>query len=120
VTAPRPRTKAELWNALEAIADERELARIDALGDDVVDAELRAAGVALDDADQVGGALLAKRPRRRARLVLWLAAAAVVALVLTALITRRDTVARPAPPERGPDDRPAPQGSGDTGLKPPR
>ncbi len=48
MSPPRKRTDAETWRALEgdaADAGDAELARIGALDDDALDAELRAAGV---------------------------------------------------------------------------
>jgi hypothetical protein len=63
VTEPRKRTPAELWTAIERVADEAELARIDALGDEELDRELRQAGI---DPDAAAGVVKEGLSRSRA------------------------------------------------------
>jgi hypothetical protein len=119
MTEPRKRTTGEVWEALEKISDEADLARVDAQSGEEVDRALREAGIDPEEAAKTGMNLLtpglAEKPatapaslrppdsrgmRKSGRHapkvsgVTWLAAAAVLALVIAALIGRRDTVAQ--------------------------
>jgi hypothetical protein len=125
MTPPRKRTSAEVWAAAVHAADDPELADIDAMSDAEIDAELRAHGIAPDDAADVGRELLAKPVRRpparrgsNTGWVKWAVLAAAIALVLGALVRRREGEAHlqpepiqkdqePAPPETTPAERAA-------------
>jgi hypothetical protein len=119
MSVPTKRTTAQVWEALEG-SDEVELARIAALDDEALDRELKEAGIdprvaaqvgkdvlqaAAPDAhvpaaatsrprgvDHIGGPVATRRtsPRQTTPWVAWLAAAAVVVLVLTAFAKRRE------------------------------
>jgi hypothetical protein len=117
MSAPSKRTTAQVWKALEATADEVELARIDALDDEALDRELRQAGIDPGEAADVGKGVLQsaspeanvpvaaasqpkgvdsgrQKPARpsggRMPWVIWLAAAAIAVLVLAAFAERRE------------------------------
>jgi hypothetical protein len=105
MTEPRKRTAAEVWRALEKVTADADLERIDALSDDDLDRELRAAGVDPAEAAKVGPEGLARtpqqrpKPRRPVRWVAWVTAGAVVALIAIALVREQPIVGagRPAP-----------------------
>jgi hypothetical protein len=127
MTTPAKRTTAQVWQALEAGADEAELARIAALDEDALDRELIAAGIDPAEAAEVGNDVLQAassdahvpaaatsrpravdrpdRPKRQTRSApaevhwaTWVAMAAVVVLVLTAFSKRREIEAWFEPP----------------------
>jgi hypothetical protein len=109
MTEARKRTDAEVWNALETIAADAELARIEALSDGELDGELRAAGMdpeSIAATAKPGAANVAPRKARlRARPWAWgVASAAVVALVIVAAWPRpeRFNVGHGAPLDDGP------------------
>ena len=117
------RTDAEVWQALEKVAAEvGELERIDALSDDELDRELRAAGIDPAEAAKLGEGLRVRapplasrerpqapaprerspRPPRKVQWVPWGALAAVV-LVAAVLARRPDDAASPWPGDHGAD-----------------
>lgn len=123
MTEPRKRTDAEVWQALEKVAAElKDLERIDALSDEELDRELRAAGIDPDEAMELGPAFLVRPPRRapgtppqartgrrqaarsarKVQWVAWAALAAAVVLVVGWLASRPDNVASPRPDDRTP------------------
>ena len=118
------RTDAEVWQALEKVAAEvGELERIDALSDDELDRELRAAGIDPAEAAKLGQDLRVRappqasrmapqtpaprerspRPPRKLQWVAWGALAAVAALVVAGLAKRPDYAASPPPDDHGAD-----------------
>jgi hypothetical protein len=105
MTEPRKRTAAEVWRALEKVTADADLERIDALSDDDLDRELRAAGVDPAEAGKIGSQVLAKtqkegpRPPRKLRWVAWVGAGAAAALIAIALVREQPIVGagRPAP-----------------------
>jgi hypothetical protein len=116
------RTDAEVWQALEKVAAEvGELERIDALSDDELDSELRAAGIDPAEAANLGQDLLvgapppapppqpprapkqAARSSRKVHWVAWGAVAAAAVLVIGVLATRPDDVASPRPDDSASD-----------------
>jgi hypothetical protein len=148
MTTPSKRTTAQVWQELEAIADEAklaradetELARIAALDHEAVDRELIAAGIDPAEAADVGMDMLqaaspdahvpaaaTSRPRgveqidrrekrggaspRQMTWVPWLAAAAIVVLVLTAFAKRDEIQAwlQPEPPRIQKEPEPPPR-----------
>jgi hypothetical protein len=62
MTEPRKRSPAEVWRALENASTDAEVGRIDALSDDELDAELRAAGIDPADAAKIGADVLGPAP----------------------------------------------------------
>jgi hypothetical protein len=62
MTEPRKRSPAEVWRALEEASTEAEVRRIDALSDDALDAELRAAGIDPAEAAKIGEDVLGPVP----------------------------------------------------------
>jgi hypothetical protein len=116
---PRKRTNAELWEAIENLSGEAELARINALDDPELDRELRAAGIDPDKAAafvQKAIATAPSEPRapsapqpspagphtpppRRSGWVTYFAAAAVAVLAATALTKPDANTGSPAPPD---------------------
>jgi hypothetical protein len=125
------RTDAEVWEALEKItAEVGELERIDALSDDELDRELRAAGIEPEEAANLGQDIAnlgqdilvrvppqapgppaqdprapkqAARPPRKVHWVAWAAVAAVAVLVVGVLATRPENVASPRPDDSASD-----------------
>jgi hypothetical protein len=101
MSAPRKRSDAELWRAIEDIAAQAELSRIEALSGEEVDRELRAGGIEPGQAAKVGPdvvskppaadlATSAKKPRKRA--TVWastVATGAAIALVLAVVVRGR-------------------------------
>src|SRR5260370_41762972 len=71
MSAPRKRSDAELWRAIEDVAAQAELSRIEVLSEEEVDRELRAAGIEPGQAakvgQEIGGALPRAAGGRRAR-----------------------------------------------------
>jgi hypothetical protein len=120
MTEPHKRTNAELWAAVEKGSGDAELARIDALSDEEVDRELREAGIEPGEAARVveravAGAsasgegkaergpvaeVVQLKARSRARWVAYVAAAAGVALVATAIARRDGEPTAPFPAEK--------------------
>jgi hypothetical protein len=136
MSAPTKRKTAQVWQALEG-SDEVELARIAALDDEALDQELRTAGIDPREAADVGKDVLhaaspdahvpaaaTSHPRgvdhlgragtsrrtspRQTPWVAWLAAAAVVVLILTVFAKRREIQAwfGPAHIERDREEAP--------------
>jgi hypothetical protein len=118
------RTDAEVWEALEKVAAEvGELERIDALSDDELDRELRAAGIDPAEAANLGQDIVVRpppqapgpppqapgtakqavRPPRKVHWVAWGAVAAVAVLIVGVLVTRPENVASPPPDDSAPD-----------------
>jgi|HubBroStandDraft_2_1064218.scaffolds.fasta_scaffold534072_2 hypothetical protein len=121
MTEPRKRTDAEVWQALEKVAAElKDLERIDALSDEELDRELRAAGIDPAEALELGPDVVVRAPRRplgappqaptgrqqaarsprKVHWVAWAALAAAMVLVVGWLATRPENVAAPRPDER--------------------
>ncbi len=115
MTEPRKRSPAEVWRALEKASTDAEVGRIDALSDDELDAELRAAGIDPADAAKIGMDVLEPAPAasdggvasgvpartgvaeakaavdeapRGRRRVYWIAGFAAAAVVIGVLVTR--------------------------------
>ena len=130
MSEPRKRTDAEVWQALEKVAAElKELERIDALSDEELDRELRAAGIDPAEATGLGPDVLVRPPRRapgapprgptarkqaarsprKVHWVAWAALAAAVVLVVGWLATRPENVASPRPDDRTHEPRAVPQ-----------
>jgi hypothetical protein len=98
MSAPRKRSDAELWGAVEDVAAQAELSRIEALSDEEVDRELRAAGIEPGKAAKVGHEIGAMLPRAagvrrpRARAIAWatsLATGAAIALGVAVAVRER-------------------------------
>ncbi len=118
------RTDAEVWEALEKItAEVGELERIDALSDDELDGELRAAGIDPAEAANLGQDIVVRPPLqapgppsqaprppkktarspRKVHWIAWGAVAAAAVLVVGVLATRPENVASPPPDESASD-----------------
>ncbi len=98
MSAPRKRSDAELWRAIEDVAAQAELSRIEVLSEEEVDRELRAAGIEPGQAakvgQEIGGALprAAGVRRPRARAIAWatsLATGAAIALGVAVVVKQR-------------------------------
>jgi hypothetical protein len=108
MTDPRKRTTAEVWQALDKVTADAELARLDAQSDEELDRALREAGIDPAEAAKIGLEALAKacdkaptapdtppiapkasRPPRKVHWGARLAAAAAVAIVVAAIAMRR-------------------------------
>src|SRR5258708_13021428 len=63
MSAPRKRSDAELWRAIEDVAAQAELSRIEVLSEEEVDRELRAAGIEPGQAAKVGQEIGGALPR---------------------------------------------------------
>ncbi len=115
MTDPHKRSPAEVWRALEKASTDAEVGRIDAMTDDELDAELRAAGIDPADAAKIGVDVLATVPAssdggvasgvpartggseakptrdeapRGRRSVYWIAGLAAAAVVIGVMVTR--------------------------------
>jgi len=116
------RTDAEVWQALEKVAAEvRELERIDALSEDELDRELRAAGIDPAEAAKLGQDLRVRAPPQASRMsppapaprerssrtprkvqwVAWGAVAAAAALVVAVLAKKPEDAASAPPDDHG-------------------
>ncbi len=62
MTDPRKQSPAEVWRALEKATADAELERIEAMSDDELDAELRAAGIDPAEAAKIGVDVLGPAP----------------------------------------------------------
>jgi hypothetical protein len=62
MTAPRKRSPAEVWRALEKAGADAELERFSAMSGDELDAELRAAGLDPAEAAKIGMDVLGPMP----------------------------------------------------------
>jgi len=118
------RTDAEVWEALEKItAEVGELERIDALSDDELDRELRAAGIDPAEAATFGQDIVVRPPPqapgppsqaprppkktarspRKVHWIAWGAVAAAAVLIVGVLATRPENVASPPPDDSASD-----------------